>query len=98
MDRTAALTHVTTIEYDDPRIEQHIADPRPLHHVRLHCAPSLSDAAGDFLHRLADFRMVGLAGIARPAHCVMTLTLRLFGRENVLIRAEEVFTRSAKAE
>ena len=46
------------------RIEQHITDPRPLHHVPLHPAPSLSDVTCDFLHRLDDFRMVGLAGIA----------------------------------
>jgi hypothetical protein len=31
------------------RIEQQIADPGPLHHVRLHRAPSLSDTACDFL-------------------------------------------------
>jgi hypothetical protein len=28
-------------------------------------APGLSDATGDFLHCLDDFRMVGLAGIAK---------------------------------
>jgi hypothetical protein len=36
-----------------------------LHHVQLRRAPSLSDAIRDFLHCLDDFRMVGLAGIAK---------------------------------
>ena len=55
--------------YDDKmrrtRIKQHIADPRPLHHIQLHPAASLSDAICDFLHGLDDFWMVGLAGIAK---------------------------------
>src|SRR5215470_15150182 len=44
--------------------EQHVADPRAFHHVRLHRAARLSDPAGDLLHRPHHFRMVGLAGIA----------------------------------
>jgi hypothetical protein len=48
-----------------PRIEQHIADPHPVHRVRLHPAPGLLDAICDFLHCLDNFRMVGLAGIAK---------------------------------
>lgn len=45
-------------------IEPHIADPRPCHDALLHLAPRLSDATGDFLHRLDDAWMVGPAQIA----------------------------------
>src|SRR5579872_276261 len=46
------------------RIEQHVADPRTLHHVKLHRTTDLSDAACDVLHRLHNVRMIGLAWIA----------------------------------
>jgi hypothetical protein len=42
--------------------KQHVTDPRPLHHIQLHRPGHLMDVARDFLHRLDDFRMVGLAG------------------------------------
>jgi hypothetical protein len=39
------------------RIEQNIADPCPLHYVQLHPVSGLLDAARDFLHCLATFRI-----------------------------------------
>jgi len=42
----------------------------PLHHVQLHRTPSLSDATGDFLHCLDNFRMVGLAGAEAYSRCL----------------------------